>query len=335
VKRILLTGGLGYIGSHTCIALAEHGYTPVVIDNLRNSNIKIKHQIEKINNEKLEFFELDLIDKDKIKSKVKDVSGIIHFAALKSVGESVANPALYYRYNLGCMLSALDLAKYYQVKSFIFSSSATVYGDLEEVEYFEDMSPGEPLNPYAHTKSIGEQMLKLDKANHSKMILRYFNPIGAHKSGEIGELPQGIPNNLVPFITQAAKGKQKKLMVFGDDYNTRDGTCIRDYIHVQDLAYAHAKALDFSIQKQNILECLNVGTGKGKSVLEVIKLFEEVNGIKLNFQIGERRPGDKAAFFANADKIYDIIGWSPKFTVKDALSDAWKWENNWEKLKLQ
>ena len=283
MKRILVTGGLGYIGSHTCVSLVKAGYQPVVIDNLRNSQLSVKGAIEKITHKPLEFYQIDAKDFDKIYHSVGRIDGVIHFAALKSVEESFKKPLEYYSENLGTLLNIIKIANAKRSKSFIFSSSATVYGDTKEECVTEKTPLGNPLNPYGHTKLLCENILQDTMNSFNTVLLRYFNPIGAHESALIGELPNGVPNNLVPYITQTAAGKRKQLTVFGQDYNTKDGTCIRDFIHVTDLAEAHVAAIKYSQEMSLKSDIFNVGTGKGKTVLELIKTFERVNDIKLNY----------------------------------------------------
>ncbi len=327
MKRILVTGGLGYIGSHTCVALAEAGYHPVVIDNLRNSRLSVKTAIEEITGKPLEFYQLDAKNTSSISERIESIDGIIHFAALKSVIESIEKPTEYYTENLESLLSIIEIANRMKAKSFIFSSSATVYGDTKESCVAEDFPIGRPLNPYGHTKILGEKILRSGKHEFKTIILRYFNPVGAHESGKIGELPNGIPNNLVPYITQVAAGKRESLTVFGDDYNTKDGTCVRDFIHVVDLAEAHVAALDYSQKMNEQSDIFNVGTGEGKTVLEIIQTFEKVNNLKLNFSFGKRREGDIDAIYTDTLKIESKLKWKAKKTLYTAMKDSWNWES--------
>lgn len=328
MKRILVTGGLGYIGSHTCVALIEAGYKPVVIDNLRNTRIETKKAIEEITGKPLEFYKLDAKSTDEVANKIGPIDGTIHFAALKSVGESIEKPMEYYTENLESLLSIIEVSAKNSAKSFIFSSSATVYGETSEECVTEETPLGTPLNPYGHTKSLGEKILSSGKHPFNTILLRYFNPVGAHPSAKIGELPNGIPNNLVPYITQTAAGLRDKLTVFGSDYDTRDGSCIRDFIHVVDLAEAHVAALKYSDQTTNPIDVFNVGTGSGNTVLELIQTFEKVNSIKLNYEIGARREGDIKAIYTDTSKINSILNWKSRFSLEDSLKHSWKWEKN-------
>ena len=326
MKRILITGGLGFIGSHTCVALVEAGYHPVVIDNLRNSDLSVKSAIEEIINNPLEFYQLDAKNSIEVSRLIGSIDGIIHFAALKSVSESIENPMEYYTENLESLISIINVANNKKIKSFVFSSSATVYGDVNQSCVSEETPLGKPLNPYGHSKILGEKILQISSSKFKTIILRYFNPVGAHESGNIGELPNGIPNNLIPYITQTAAGKRTHLTVFGNDYNTPDGTCIRDFIHVMDLAEAHVAALDYSNSMQEDLEVFNVGTGKGNSILELIKTFEEVNNLNLSYIIGNRRPGDIQAIFTDTQKIEKTLNWKAKRSLSESLLHSWKWE---------
>ena len=333
MNRILVTGGLGYIGSHTSIALIEAGYKPVVVDNLRNTRIETKKAIEEITGESLEFYELDAKNTDEVSNKIGPIDGTIHFAALKSVGESMQKPMEYYTENLESLLSIIKVSAINKAKSFIFSSSATVYGETFEECVKEETPLGTPKNPYGHTKFLGEQILKSGKHPFNTILLRYFNPIGAHPSAKIGELPNGIPNNLVPYITQTAAGLREKLTVFGSDYDTRDGSCIRDFIHAADLAEAHVAALKYSDQSSNPIDVYNVSTGIGKTVLELIQTFEKVNGIKLNYEIGARREGDIKSIYTDTSKINSTLNWKSRFTLEDSLKHSWEWEKNLRGLK--
>ena len=326
MKRILVTGGLGYIGSHTCVALVEAGYHPVVVDNLMNTRESVKTSIEEITGKPLEFYHLDAKEPAAVSSSIGNIDGVIHFAALKSVGESIEKPMEYYAENLESLLSIIQVANDKKVKSFIFSSSATVYGDTKESCVTEETPLGKPLNPYGHTKILGEKILQTSTQEFKTILLRYFNPVGAHESAKIGELPNGIPNNLVPYITQTAAGKRKKLTVFGNDYNTKDGTCIRDFIHVVDLAEAHIAALNYSGEMDETVDVFNVGTGKGNTVLELIETFEKVNNLKLNYSIGERRPGDIEAIYTDTSKIESKLGWKAKKELPTSMKDSWEWE---------
>lgn len=326
MKRILVTGGLGYIGSHTCVALIEAGYQPVVIDNLYNTRIEVKSAIEEITGSEIEFYDLDAKITDDVAESIGEIHGVIHFAALKSVGESIEKPMEYYTENLESLLSIIEVANRKGAKSFIFSSSATVYGNTKESYVNEDTPLGKPLNPYGHTKLLGEKILKSGKHEFKTILLRYFNPVGAHESAKIGELPNGVPNNLVPYITQTAAGLREKLTVFGNDYNTKDGTCIRDFIHVMDLAEAHVASLNYSEGMSETVGVFNVGTGKGNTVLELIETFEKVNELKLNYTIGERRPGDIEAIYTSTSKIESKLGWKAKKELPTSMKDSWEWE---------
>ena len=326
MKRILVTGGLGYIGSHTCVALIEAGYQPVVIDNLYNTRIEVKSAIEEITRSKIEFYELDAKNTDEVAEAIGEIHGVIHFAALKSVGESIEKPMEYYTENLESLLSIIEVANRKGAKSFIFSSSATVYGNTKKCCVNEDTPLEKPLNPYGHTKLLGEKILKSGKHEFKTILLRYFNPIGAHKSAKIGELPNGIPNNLVPYITQTAAGKREKLTVFGNNYDTKDGTCIRDFIHVMDLSEAHVASLKYSESMSETVDVFNVGTGKGNTVLELIETFERVNDVKLNYSFGPRRKGDIESIYAKTDKIENKLNWHAKKNLAQSLRDSWQWE---------
>ena len=333
MKRILVTGGLGYIGSHTCVALIEAGYHPVVIDNLRNTRLSVKEAIEDISGKALEFHNLDAKDVKSVSNSIGQIDGIIHFAALKSVTESIEKPMEYYTENLESLLSIIQVGNEKRVKSFIFSSSATVYGDTEESCVTEETPLGKPLNPYGHTKTLGEKILKSGKQEFTTILLRYFNPVGSHESAKIGELPNGVPNNLVPYITQTAAGKREKLTVFGNNYDTKDGTCIRDFIHVVDLAEAHVVALDYSEKMNEAVDVFNVGTGSGNTVLELIETFEKVNNLKLNYSIGERRLGDIEAIYANTSKIKSKLNWEAKKELPTSMKDSWEWEKQLKNLE--
>tara|TARA_A100001015_G_scaffold281987_1_gene345789 strand:+ start:2535 stop:3548 length:1014 start_codon:yes stop_codon:yes gene_type:complete len=333
-KYILVTGGLGYIGSHTTIALIDKGYKVCIIDNLSNSSIDVLKRIKKITNISPDFFEFDLTDAYKAKTffkKNNKFDGVIHFAAKKSVDESVIKPLDYYYNNIQSLINLLENINT-DVK-FIFSSSCTVYGQAEKLPITETAPLKKPESPYGNTKKICENILE-DKTKIetklSTVILRYFNPIGAHPSGLIGEDPRNVPQNLVPIITQFAIGKLKKFAVFGDDYPTRDGTCIRDYISIMDLADAHISALEylFSNKKNNIYNVFNVGTGEGKSVKEVIDSFNKVSGKNLQYDVRPRRKGDVISAFADISKAKKILNWASKVSFEDAVLSAWNWEQN-------
>lgn len=331
--KILVTGGLGFIGSHTVVELQNEGFEVIAIDNLSNSSIDVLEGIFNITGKKPIFEKLDLREKSMVQdffSRHNDLAGVIHFAASKAVGESVENPLLYYENNINSLVYLLqELTKLPQAH-FIFSSSCTVYGQAEKMPITEDAPVQTAMSPYGNTKQIGEEIITdvAKVTNVNSILLRYFNPIGAHSSAEIGELPIGSPQNLVPFITQTAMGFRKELSVFGDDYSTPDGTAIRDYIHVVDLAKAHVVALKRLLNKENSekVETFNLGTGKGSSVLEVINTFEKLSNQKLNYKIVGRREGDITEAYANTDKANTVLGWKAQSTLEDALASAWKWE---------
>ena len=332
--KILVTGGLGFIGSHTVVELQNEGFEVVIVDNLSNSSITVLDGIEAITGKKPIFEEFDLRDKPKVQDffqKHNDVAGVIHFAASKAVGESVEEPLLYYENNLGALVYILQELKKKGGASFIFSSSCTVYGQADEMPITESAPVKPAESPYGNTKQVGEEIIRdTCKVNPDlkAIALRYFNPIGAHPSGKIGELPIGVPQNLVPFITQTGIGLREQLSVFGDDYPTEDGTCIRDYIHVVDLAKAHVAALQRLLGDKNETnyEVFNLGTGTGSSVLEVIQSFERVSGEKLNYKIVDRRPGDVIQAYADTKRANDVLGWKAKSTLDDAMKSAWAWE---------
>jgi UDP-glucose 4-epimerase len=331
--KILVTGGLGFIGSHTVVELQNEGYDVVIIDNLSNSTEDVLKGIVAITGKTPAFEKMDLRDKPAVIDffrKHGDISGVIHFAASKAVGESVENPLLYYENNISTLVYLLQQLQEKERANFIFSSSCTVYGQAEKMPITEDAPVQAAMSPYGNTKQIGEEIINetCKVSGINAILLRYFNPIGAHPSAEIGELPIGVPQNLVPFITQTGIGLRKELSVFGDDYPTPDGTCIRDYIHVVDLAKAHVVALQRLIDKKNKdkVETFNVGTGTGSSVLEVIHAFEKVSGNKLPYKIVGRREGDVTSAYANTDKANGVLGWKAKSTLEDGLASAWKWE---------
>lgn len=331
-NEILITGGAGYIGSHVVVELVKAGYNPVIVDDFRNASKSVIKGLTQLIKKDPIIYELDICDLvslEKIFQK-HNFKGIIHFAAYKAVGESVANPLKYYQNNIGGLVSICQLAQKYKVNNFVFSSSCTVYGEPKgQVEVTEETPKSEPNSPYGNTKLIGEQILTdvFNSTDDFKIInLRYFNPVGAHPSSLIGEFPIGKPNNLLPFVTQTAIGKQETLTVFGNNYKTPDGTCIRDYVHVCDLAEAHVKALQFIETQAKCLEAVNIGTGKGTSILEIINLFEEKTGQKLNWKFGPKRPGDVTEIYANANKAFELFNWKPNFTIADAIIHAWNWE---------
>ena len=332
--KVIVTGGTGYIGSHTVVALQEAGYQSLILDNLSNSNEKVVDRIESITGVRPLFEKIDVCDKEalqKVLTKYDDLVACIHFAAYKAVGESVEMPLKYYRNNLIGMVNLLELLPEHGINHFIFSSSATVYGQPDILPATENSPVVAATSPYGNTKQINEEILRdtIKTSGTLKGIaLRYFNPIGAHESGIIGELPVGIPNNLMPFITQTAIGKRKELKVFGGDYNTPDGTAIRDYIHVMDLAQAHVVAVGRLIEEKNKydFEVFNLGTGKGFSVLEVIESFERTTGQKLNYKIVERREGDVEKIYASTDLANRELGWRAELNLDDMTRSAWKWE---------
>ena len=332
MKKILVTGGLGFIGSHTVVELQQAGYEVVIIDNLYNSKIEVLDRIISITGIKPSYFNIDLRNKTAVKDffNTNKVDGIIHFAASKAVGESVKNPLLYYENNISTLVYLLQEMKKHQLSNFIFSSSCTVYGQADELPITENAPVKPAESPYGNTKQIGEEIIKEScKANGLKAIaLRYFNPIGAHETAIIGELPLGVPQNLIPFVTQTAAGIRKELSVFGDDYPTKDGTAVRDYIHVVDLAKAHIAALERLLNNGNKkdFEVFNVGTGTGSSVLEVIKAFEKVSNTKLNYKIVARREGDVTSAYADTTLAKVELGWETEKTLEEALLAAWKWQ---------
>lgn len=332
--KILVTGGTGFIGSHTVVELQNAGYDVVIVDNLSNSNADVVDGIERITGIRPTFAHLDCNDMEGMRNlfvKEGNISGIIHFAASKAVGESVQKPMLYYRNNLVSLLNIMDLMTEFNVKGFVFSSSCTVYGE-PDVNPVDETAPVKPaLCPYGNTKQIAEEIItdaSIAGVPFHSIILRYFNPIGAHPSVEIGELPNGVPQNLLPFVTQTAMGIRAELSVFGDDYNTPDGSCIRDYINVVDLAKAHVKAIDRMLEDKSAapVETFNLGTGRGVSVLELINTFEKVTGVKVPYKIVGRRDGDIEKVWGAVDKANNVLGWKAQETLEDTLSSAWKWQ---------
>jgi UDP-glucose 4-epimerase len=333
MAKILVTGGLGYIGSHTVVELVNAGYEPVIVDNLSNSNVKILDQLAKIIGYKPAFYQLDLCDVQSVADLAAaepDITGIIHFAAYKAVGESVAQPLKYYHNNFYSLINLLET--YYSKKiNFVFSSSCTVYGQPDVLPVTEDAPVKPAESPYGNTKQVAEEILRETTAAGStcKVIsLRYFNPVGAHDSALIGELPIGVPQNLVPFITQTAIGKREKITVFGNDYNTPDGSCIRDYIHVVDLGKAHVAALKLMEAEgyNKAYDVFNLGTGNGNTVLEIIKAFEQSTGEKLNYQIGPRRAGDIEKVWGDVTKSTNVLKWTAELGINEMMSSAWNWE---------
>ncbi len=329
-RYIIVTGGAGYIGSHTVIALLSQGYTPIIIDDFRNSNRDVIERLEEITQEEIIYFNTSCQDQSRLRGIFGQfpVEGVIHFAADKAVGESVEKPLKYFKNNLGGLISILELISEFKVENFVFSSSCTVYGKPKTIPVTEN-SPISYNSPYGYSKKVSEEIISQLIALHpffSTTILRYFNPIGAHESGMIGEEPFGKPNNLLPFITQTALGIQDKLTVFGDDYDTPDGTCIRDYIHVSDLADAHVAALESSILDKYKPKTYNIGTGRGTSVLEMIRIFEKCSGQKLSYTVGSRRKGDIPEIFANTEKANQELNWKAKKSIEEAIASAWKFE---------
>lgn len=331
--KILVTGGLGYIGSHTCVELLEKNYELVIVDNLYNSKIEVLDKIEKIGKVRPKFYQIDLTDKEKVDEvfkEEKDIEAVIHFAGLKAVGESVDKPIKYYSNNLISTLNLLEIMQKYNVKKFIFSSSATVYGE-QQVPYTETMHRGETTNPYGTTKAMIEKMLEDLYASDNTWdisILRYFNPVGAHESGLLGENPNGIPNNLMPYVMKVASGELECLSVFGNDYPTKDGTGVRDYIHVVDLAKGHVKTLEKLNNEKSGLFLYNLGTGTGYSVLDIVNNFKKVNNIDVKYKIVGRRSGDIATCYADPTKAKKELGWSATKTLEDMCKDSWNFQKN-------
>ena len=329
--KILVTGGAGYIGSHTCVNLLENNYEVVIVDNLYNSNEKVVDRITQITGKKPAFYNVDLLDKEALDGvfEKEKIDAVIHFAGLKAVGESVEKPIEYYHNNITGTLHLVDCMRNHDVKNIIFSSSATVYGDPAFIPITEECPKGSPTNPYGWTKWMLEQILTdLHTADNSwnVILLRYFNPIGAHKSGLIGEDPKGIPNNLVPYVAQVAVGKRECLGVFGDDYKTHDGTGVRDYVHVVDLADGHVKALE-KIKENCGVKIYNLGTGKGSSVLDVVHAYEKACGKKIPYEINPRRAGDLDELYSQCDKAEKELHWTAKYDLNDMCADSWKWQS--------
>lgn len=333
MKKILVTGGCGYIGIHTIVDLIQNGFEVISIDNFSRSTPAILHSAEKLTGRAIRNYAVDLCDAAETEAVFRenpDIAGIIHFAAYKAVGESVENPLLYYENNLVSLVNILKCARDFHVPHFVFSSSCTVYGNPDRIPVTEETAQKPAESPYGATKQMGEVMVT-DAAKScglQAILLRYFNPVGAHPSILLGEVPVGRPANLVPAITQTAIGKLPTMQVYGDDYDTRDGSCLRDYIHVSDIAHAHTQALHFLMEGKNKqqTEIFNLGTGDGYTVLEVIAAFEKVSGQKLNYQIGPRRSGDVVAIYANNNKARNELGWVPKYNLEDMMDTAWKWE---------
>lgn len=332
MKKILVTGGAGYIGSHTTVELIQAGYDPIVIDNFIYSDGSLITGIEKITGQKVNFHKGDCRDKQFLTDLFKTqgpIDGVIHFAALKSVGESVQKPLLYHQNNIESLLTLLEVMKQFSVRDFIFSSSCTVYGQPDQIPVNESAPFKRAESPYGATKQICERILEDSYVDGFRVVsLRYFNPIGAHKSSLIGEIQFGNPNNLVPYITQTAAGWREKLTIFGGDYNTPDGTCLRDYIHVTDLSVAHLQALKFldACKEDKLYEAFNVGTGQGVSVLELVNGFTNATGVNVPYTIGQRRPGDVEKVYADPEKANSMLGWEAKLSIENALLDAWNWQ---------
>lgn len=332
MKNILVTGGAGYIGSHTVVELDNAGYNPIIVDNLSNSSITVLQGLKNITGKDFSFYQLDCNDKEALRAVFKEnkIDGIIHFAAYKAVGESVQKPLEYYENNVGSLMTLIRLMKEENVSQLIFSSSCTVYGQPDKLPVTEKSPKKVAESPYGNTKQVCEEIIEdttISDKNFRAIALRYFNPIGAHPTSEIGELPLGIPNNLVPFITQTAAGWREQLTVFGSDYNTPDGTCVRDYIHVVDLAKAHVKSLEYLNSNTGIaFDIFNLGTGNGNTVLEIVNSFEKVTGVKLNYKIGARRSGDIEKVYADVTKSSEGLGWKTEKTLDESLLDSWNWQ---------
>ena len=343
-QTILVTGGTGFIGSHTTVELIEAGYKVVIVDNLSNSTADSIDGVERITGVRPAFEQVDCCDlqgQEAVFQKYPDIEGIIHFAASKAVGESVEKPLLYYRNNITSLLNLLELMPKYNVKGIIFSSSCTVYGQPSEenLPVTEEAPIQKALSPYGNTKQINEEIIQdyiHSGAAIKAVILRYFNPIGAHPSAEIGELPNGVPMNLIPFVTQTAIGIRKELKIFGNDYNTPDGTCIRDYIYVVDLAKAHVKAMERVLDTDSeAIEVFNIGTGTGLSTLQVVEGFEKATGVKLNWKYAPRREGDIEKVWGNVDKANKVLGWKAETNIEDVLRSAWKWQKKLKERNVQ
>lgn len=334
MKKILVTGGCGYIGSHTIVDLVQNGFDVISVDNNSRSDMAILNGVEQIIGKKVKNYTVDLCSFDDtyaIFQENNDITGIIHFAAYKAVGESVDKPLMYFDNNLNSLINILRCAEEFNVPHVVFSSSCTVYGNPDEIPVTENTPFKEAESPYGSTKQMGEVIMRQTINSYQDMnaiLLRYFNPVGAHPSGHIGEIPLGRPANLVPAITQTAIGKLPQMQVFGTDYNTRDGSCLRDFIHVSDIAHAHTLALNYLIEGRNETNCdtFNLGTGNGYTVLEVIKMFEKVSNQALNYQLAGRRPGDVIAIYANNDKAKNLLGWNPQYDLETMMQTAWDWE---------
>ena len=333
--QVLVTGGAGYIGSHTVLSLLENNYDVIVYDNLANSSLESIDRVEKLTGKKVEFVEGDICDKEKLSQLFKQsaIDAVIHFAALKAVGESAAIPLSYYQNNVHGTVCILEVMQQHQVHNFIFSSSATVYGEENDVPYVETMKLGTPSSPYGASKVMVERILAdlaLSDNKFRGVSLRYFNPIGAHESGNIGEDPKGIPNNLLPYVAQVAVGKRDKLSIFGDDYPTKDGSCERDYLHVMDLAQGHVAALDWLNRHSDFrgVEAFNLGTGNGVSVFAIVKAFEQAINKTIPFEVSPRRAGDLPAFWANASKANKELNWQANRSLEQMMTDTWRWQSN-------
>lgn len=333
MKKILVTGGCGYIGAHTIIDLIEHGFEVISVDDLSRGSLRMIQGVELITGRSVKNYKVNLCDIEDTEALFIEnpgICGIIHFAAFKSVPESVQEPLKYFRNNINSLVNVLQCAQEHHINQFVFSSSCSVYGNPKELPVMETAPIGEPESPYARTKQMGEAICRDFARQNRKFnvtLLRYFNPVGAHPSALIGEL-QEKPENLVPMITQTAIGKRMEMQVFGNDYPTRDGSCVRDYVHVMDIANAHTKALQYTIEGRNTDKCevFNLGTGNGVTVLELIGAFEKASGQKLNYKIGPRRPGDVVAVYANNNKAHDLLGWAPKYDLDQMMDTAWRWE---------
>ena len=331
MKKILVTGGAGYIGSHTVVELVAAGYEAIIVDDLSNSSVQVLARLKSITGREISFYQGSVADKEFMNRVFEEnhIDAVIHFAAYKAVGESVQEPLKYYENNVGGTIALLEVMKENKVDHIIFSSSATVYGMNNISPLTEDLSTS-AINPYGYTKLMMEQILTdvaLANSDWSVTNLRYFNPIGAHESGMIGEAPKGIPNNLMPYITQVAVGKLQELSVFGNDYDTHDGTGVRDYIHIVDLAKGHVLALKHNLENKGVA-VFNLGTGIGYSVLDMVKVFENVNGVKIPYTVKDRRPGDVATCYADASKANDILGWKAEKTLQDMMRDSWRWQSS-------
>ncbi len=333
MKKILVTGGCGYIGSHTLVDLIQNGYSVISVDNNSRSNPDMLNGVEKITGVKVKNYVVDLCVFDDTHAVFQEnpaIIGVIHFAAYKAVGESVENPLRYFDNNINSLINILRCCEEFSVPHFVFSSSCTVYGNPDTSPVTEETPMKQAESPYGHTKQMGENIVQqvINSNDIQAVLLRYFNPVGAHPSNEIGEVPLGKPANLVPAITQTAIGKLPKMQVFGNDYPTKDGSCVRDYIHVSDIAHAHTLALNYLLEEKNNTNCevFNLGTGNGYTVLEVIKTFEKCNDLKLNYDISNRRPGDVIEIYADNEKAKQKLGWIPKYNLEDMMLTAWKWE---------